>query len=349
MMSEQPYALVFNGDLAPGELRAGVQARLAKLYGKPVGELDSLFTGGGARIIKRADSAAQLSKLLALFTEAGAIVVIQRDGESAPTPPPATGNAPAPGRAREAVSRRGPRDDDNEDAPRRTGRFTLDQFVEASRQRDRGHGLFELEDARLLEVNLDGRIWMKMGAMVAYRGDVTYTRETLLEKGFSKLLKRTVSGEGAQLTKAEGDGVVYLADSGKKITILELEDDAIFVNGNDVLALQWDIDWDVRMMKRMSSMLAGGLFNVHLSGTGLIAITTHYDPLTLEVTPGNPVFTDPNATVAWSASLNPEIRTDISLKTFFGRGSGESIQLQFKGSGFVVVQPYEEIYFQRGR
>ncbi|EMI56971.1 protein containing DUF124 [Rhodopirellula sallentina SM41] len=36
----------------------------------------------------------------------------------------------------------------------------------------------------------------------------------------------------------------------------------------------------------------------------------------------------------------------MQLKTFFGRGSGESVQLLFRGHGFVVVQPYEEVYFQ---
>jgi uncharacterized protein (AIM24 family) len=91
-------------------------------------------------------------------------------------------------------------------------------------------------------------------------------------------------------------------------------------------------------------MAGGGLFNVRLSGTGLVAITTHYEPITLLVTPNAPVFTDPNATVAWSGSLSPEIKTDISFKTLLGRGSGESIQLMFKGDGWVVVQPYEEVY-----
>jgi uncharacterized protein (AIM24 family) len=52
--------------------------------------------------------------------------------------------------------------------------------------------------------------------------------------------------------------------------------------------------------------------------------------------------------VAWSGSLTPEIKTDISFKTFFGRGSGESIQMQFRGDGFVVIQPMEELYLQSG-
>ena len=60
------------------------------------------------------------------------------------------------------------------------------------------------------------------------------------------------------------------------------------------------------------------------------------------MTPDNPIMTDPNATVAWSGSLTPEFKTDIQLKSLFGRGSGESFQMQFAGEGFVVVQPFEE-------
>ena len=52
------------------------------------------------------------------------------------------------------------------------------------------------------------------------------------------------------------------------------------------------------------------------------------------------------ATVAWSGDLTPEIVTDISIGTFFGRGSGESVQLKFQGRGWVVVQPYEEVILQ---
>ncbi|MBU9673756.1 AIM24 family protein, partial [Planococcus sp. CP5-4_YE] len=86
------------------------------------------------------------------------------------------------------------------------------------------------------------------------------------------------------------------------------------------------------------------LFNVRLEGQGLVAFTSHYEPLTLLVTPDTPVFTDPNATVAWSGNLEPDFVTDVQLKSFFGRGSGESVQMKFSGNGFVVVQPFEEIY-----
>jgi len=224
------------------------------------------------------------------------------------------------------------------------GRYSIKQFVENTGQRDLGQGKFELERDRLLEVNLDGRVWIKKGTMVAYNGDIRFTREGVLEHGLGKLVKKAVTGEGLSLTKAEGKGKLYLADTGKKVTILELDGQSIYVNGNDLLAFEETVQWDIRMMKRIAGFMSGGLFNVLLEGKGMVAITTHYDPLTLQVTKDRPVFTDPNATVAWSGNLQPDLRTDISLKTLVGRSSGESLQMAFTGEGFVVIQPYEEVY-----
>ncbi len=225
-------------------------------------------------------------------------------------------------------------------------RYSIDEFVNATGQKDRGQGAFELENSYLLEVNLDGLVWTKMGSMVAYRGNVKFTREGMAEHGIGKMLKKAFTGEGATLTKAEGQGQVYLADAGKKVSIIALDGDALCVNGNDLLAFEPSVKWDVRMLRKMAAMVSGGIFNIRLEGRGNVAITSHYDPLTLRVSPGNSVITDPNATIAWSGNLEPNFRTDVSLKTFLGRGSGESIQMEFKGDGFVVIQPYEEVYMQ---
>lgn len=225
-------------------------------------------------------------------------------------------------------------------------RYTLDEFIRHSAQTDKGQGLFELETERILEVNLNGMVWTKTGSMVAYLGQIRFEREGVFEHGIGNFFKKALTGEGARLTKATGQGKLYLADTGKKIIILNLENQALCVNGNDILTFEPSLKFNIRMLKKVAAMLAGGLFNVRLEGSGMLAITTHYDPLTLRVTPGQPVYTDPNATIAWSGNLMPEFRTDVSLKTFLGRGSGESLQMVFNGDGFVVVQPYEELHLQ---
>ena len=224
---------------------------------------------------------------------------------------------------------------------------SIQEFVNATAQDDNARGAFELENPHLLELNLSGRVWAKLGSMIAYTGAVKFTREGILEHGMGKMLKRAVSGEGTALMKVEGRGRVYLADRGKRVQLLRLDGETVFVNGNDLLAMEDTLEWDVTMMRRVSSMLAGGLFNIRVSGRGTLAITTHYTPLTLKVKPGQPVLTDPSATIAWSGDLSPDIVTDISLKTFLGRGSGESIQLKFAGDGWVVLQPYEEVFTKR--
>lgn len=204
--------------------------------------------------------------------------------------------------------------------------------------------IFALESNRMLKVNLQGNnlIWHRLGSMVAYDGIIQFSREGIFEHGFAKFVKKTFSREGIQLSKAEGQGGLYLADGGKKIRILNVQNQSIVVNGNDILAFENSVKWDIKFMK-ITSMLAGGLTNVLLEGQGLVAITTYYDPVTLHVTPDHPVMTDPNATVAWSASLNPKLKTDVSARTLIGRGNGESLQLMFEGEGFVVIQPYEEV------
>lgn len=226
-----------------------------------------------------------------------------------------------------------------------SNKYSIKAFIEETVQDDSKSDFFQLEKPHLLELNLNNQtVMIKKGAMVAYDGNITFKREGILSKGVGNLLKKAISGEGTTMMHTTGTGRVYVADLAKRIRILHLENEAINVNGNDVLAHESGLTSDVKMMKSVAGMLGGGLFQVYLNGTGHVAITTHGEPLTLLVKPGQPVFTDPNATVAWSGNLSPQIKTDVSLKTFVGRGSGESIQMKFEGEGWVIVQPYEETY-----
>ena len=64
-----------------------------------------------------------------------------------------------------------------------SNRYSIAEFVEQTRQKDRNQGLFEMESQRLMELNLNGLCWTKMGSMVAYRGNVKFTREGMFEQG----------------------------------------------------------------------------------------------------------------------------------------------------------------------
>jgi len=227
--------------------------------------------------------------------------------------------------------------------PNQPPMHTLNDFLMATSERDHPGDVFELESTRMLEVHVNGRVWSKLGAMIAYRGAVRFNREGALEGGVGKAFKRFVTGEVTPLVKLEGQGRVYLADTAKHITLLRLQGETLNVNGNDLLAFEDTISYDITIHRRVAGMLAGGLFSVRLTGHGMVALTSHGQPLTLRAYAQDPLFTDPNATIAWSGNLTPELKTDINLRTLIGKGGGETFQMRFAGDGFVVVQPFEEI------
>jgi uncharacterized protein (AIM24 family) len=147
---------------------------------------------------------------------------------------------------------------------------SLSSFLTTHADQDRPDaGPFEVENRATLQVNLQGTVYAKAGAMVAYRGDVKFSRKGTLEDGVGKFLKKAVTGEGMTLMKMEGNARVWLADRNKRVHVLNLADESLCVNGNDLLALQSALDWDIVMLRSVAGALAGGLFNVKISGTAL--------------------------------------------------------------------------------
>ncbi|QSX00096.1 AIM24 family protein [Haloterrigena alkaliphila] len=202
--------------------------------------------------------------------------------------------------------------------------MNVDEFITANEPREGGEAL-QLENDKLLDVTVDGTVIAKAGSMIAYSGDISFAGKS--------------SAEGTSVMEATGSGHLYLADAEKKIQLLELEaGEDVSVNGNDVLAFESSVNYEIRTIKSVAGFSAGGLTNVFLVGPGCVAITTHGEPLVLRP----PVRTDPSATVAWSGTTSGS-HVDRTLSNVIGQSSDETYQLEFSGTeGFVVVQPYEE-------
>jgi uncharacterized protein (AIM24 family) len=199
---------------------------------------------------------------------------------------------------------------------------------------------FALQNSKLLKVRLDqGTIQAKLGSMVAYQGDVSF--EHAGSGGMGRLLKKAVTGEGARMMNMSGTGEVFLADLAQDVHLLHLDDEKITVNSTNLLAFDADIDWDIERVKGASAMMGGGLFNTSLHGTGYVAVVSDGPPVMLDVASA-PTFADAQAAITWSEGVSTSIRTDFkALKNLTGRGSGETIQMAFSGSGWVLVQPSE--------
>src|SRR3954454_24144992 len=198
---------------------------------------------------------------------------------------------------------------------------------------------FALQNSKLLKVSLSGNtIQAKQGSMVAYQGDATF--EHAGSGGMSRMLKKAVTGEGQDLMKISGSGEVFLADQAQDIHLLYLEGEKITVNGPNLLAFDADIDWDIERVQGASSMMGGGLYNTSLQGSGWVAILSDGPPVLLNVASA-PTYADAQAAITWSEGVTTALRTDFKMKNLIGKGSGESIQMAFSGTGWLLVQPSE--------
>ncbi len=207
----------------------------------------------------------------------------------------------------------------------------LEQFREVTPA-----GRFTLQNSAMLKVSLEGdQIQAKLGSMVAYQGDVRFEYQS---GGLGRFFKKAVTGEGVRLMTATGSGELFLAQDKRKIMILDLNNEQMTVNGENILAFESGIDWDIRRVEGAGT-LASGLFNVILEGTGKVAVTSDGEPVLLDTS--TPTFADPDSAIAWSGGVRTSVRSDVSFKTFMGRGSGETFQIAFEGPGWVLIQPSE--------
>jgi uncharacterized protein (AIM24 family) len=212
---------------------------------------------------------------------------------------------------------------------------TLGSFQETASQ-----DAFALQNSKLLKVSLNQiTIQARLGSMVAYQGDVRF--EHAGSGGLNKFIKKAVTGEGTKLMKVEGTGEVFLAHQAEDVHLIKLENDQITCNGNNVLAFDAGIDWDIkRLDSGAAGALAGGLYNMALTGSGWVAVVSDGPPVLLQ-TGDAPTFCDPQAAITWSSNLQAHVKADVNMKSLIGKGSGESLQIGFVGAGWVLVQPSE--------
>ena len=198
---------------------------------------------------------------------------------------------------------------------------------------------FSLQNEKLLRVALrDVTVQAKVGTMVAYQGEVKF--EHAGSGGMARLVKKMTTGEDVKFMKCTGSGELFLADQAQEIHVLRLEDDQITCNGQNLLAFDAGIEWDISKVEGAGGVLAGGLFNVTLKGTGYIALLSDGPPLLLEIG-DTPTFADPEAAITWSSGVRTSLKSDFNAKALIGKGSGETWQVAFEGSGWVLIQPSE--------
>ncbi len=183
-------------------------------------------------------------------------------------------------------------------------------------------------------------VMAKAGSMVAYKGLIDFNPNP---PAMGNLIRSWATGEGVQLMQATGQGELYLADYGADVVVMQLANEALSVNGPNILAFENTLSWTIERVKDVKMAFSGmGMFNVVLRGQGWVALTSRGTPAVLD-TREAPTFVDTDALVAYTEGLQITPRRTAKFSSLIpGRGSGEAFQLGFQGQGFVVVQPAED-------
>lgn len=194
-----------------------------------------------------------------------------------------------------------------------------------------------VQSPKMLKVTLGPDVLAAKGAMVAHQGQVTFHHESAGSLG--RLMKKMLTAEDAPLMRVTGPGEVFLARLAQHVFTVQLEGDGINVDGQNLLAFDAGLQWDIKRINA-AGMMSGGLFNLEIGGTGYVALTSDGPPMLLDCSQ-QPTYVDVQAAVAWSANLQPRVVSSMNVRSLLRGGSGEAFQYAFHGPGFVVVQPSE--------
>lgn len=195
------------------------------------------------------------------------------------------------------------------------------------------------------------RLYSQRGAMLAYRGEVSFTPNLQGgQGGFLSMIGRRAAGEATPLMTVEGSGTVLFGHGGHHVQVIELTGDTLYVEADRLLAFEGTLQQGTMFMGSQGGVMGmvrgqvtgQGLFTTTLKGHGAVAVMAHGGVFEVPIAPGRPVHVDPQAYVAHHGDVRNKLSSALGWREMVGRGSGEAFQLELSGSGAVYVQASEE-------
>lgn len=185
---------------------------------------------------------------------------------------------------------------------------------------------FVLHENGFLEINFASSVHVKKGTVSSYSGNLKFVAE-------SGLLGTTAQ----TMVKAVGQGKIFLYEKGRKAFLLDLNEEFIFVEGSNLLALEETLAYRVEPI--YDSAYQRKIDTVKIFGKGSLAISTSIEPLTLRVTPEFPLSISSDSLVAWTGNLIPSVVDDQSLENvMIESASNAGFKIRFEGEGVVVSE-----------
>ena len=185
---------------------------------------------------------------------------------------------------------------------------------------------FALHENGFLEINFARSAYVKRGTVSSYSGNLKFLAESGL-----------VGTTAQTMVKAAGQGKIFLYEKGRKTFLLDLNEEFIYVEGRNLLALEDTLTYRVEPI--YDSAYQRKIDTVKIFGKGSLAISTSIEPLTLRVTKEYPLSISSNALVAWTGNLIAAVMDDQSLdNVMIESGDKAGFKIRFEGDGVVVSE-----------
>jgi uncharacterized protein (AIM24 family) len=184
---------------------------------------------------------------------------------------------------------------------------------------------FTLHENGFLEINFARNVHVKRGTVSSYSGNLKFVAE-------SGLLGTTAQ----TLVKATGQGKIFVYEKGRKTFLLDLNEEFIYVEGSNLVALEDSLTYRVEPI--YDSSYQRKIDTVKIFGKGSLAISTSIEPLTLRVTREYPLSISSSSLVAWTGNLIPTVVDDQALENVMISGDQTGFKIRFEGDGVVVSE-----------
>lgn len=204
---------------------------------------------------------------------------------------------------------------------------------------------------RQLVIELDGseEYTLSSGAMQWMVGDVQAAADVKGVGDFlGKAIKGSVTKEGAVKPKYKGKGTLVLEPTYKHVLLEDVGTwgSGIVLDDGLFLACEAKLKQNVVMRSNLSSAVLGreGLFNLSLSGSGIVALESpvpREELVEIELK-DDVIKIDGNFAIAWSNSL--EFTVEKTTKSLIGSAaSGEGFVNVYRGTGKVLLAPVKDL------
>jgi hypothetical protein len=192
-------------------------------------------------------------------------------------------------------------------------------FARGRRRED----IFRYLEKNLMEVNFSGKVFIKQGTIYSYSGNLTF---------WVKPQRKEIA---PPLVIVSGTGKLLLTDRERDITVLQIDEEEIFVEPSHLLACQETLTPRYAVIER-----DGGKSAFHvlmIQGTGMLALSVATNPLVLSVQKQFPINVSTSSIISWSGELIPTIVEDEALAELM-LPSGPGINLRLEGEGRVMME-----------